>query len=147
MEELKGALFDYLVKDDELLTLLAENPPWNDPDNQSKLDVVNSIIPASNGPMQKTPYITIRSGVINQNGVNLLDVFFLIRCYNSLDKTYYDIDRVMSRLKALLDKNCLTYGSNGLANVQTLYESTSQEMTDQGWNQNYREQQYKFMVI
>lgn len=146
MEKYRKPLIDYLLADTELMALLPANKPWFKKQTGTA-DKQWSVIPVQGGPLDNTPYLTIRFDVESRRGYNLIDTFFLIRCYNGMDKTYYDIDKIMSRLKALLHRHVFTFEDAGVVNVETLYELTSGELEDEGWQQRYREQQYRLMNI
>ena len=90
-----------LKADATLVAMLSQNPAYYKPD--SSLSNANSIVPMEFiGELKNHPTIGIRAGVTQKIGVNLIDAFIHIRCYNNMDKAYVDINKVLSRVEALL---------------------------------------------
>lgn len=144
MKDVREKLAETLQADATLVSMLAENESWvHGDDSVSK---VNSIIPSDKAPLANTPYITIHALTDTQVGTNLVDAFYVVRCYNSSDKSFVEIDDILSRVKALLHRHRFNYGA-GKASIDTYYETTGAELQDQAFKQNFRGSQYRVLYL
>jgi hypothetical protein len=145
-KEVYEAVCDKLLASPELVGKLAKSRPISN--SKGALDRRNSIVPMSKIMDQTagrpTPLLGVRSGNMTKAGFHSFDVFIFIRCYNSLDKTYVEINEVMSLVASLLDKQNLTMESAVLADM-TL-EQIGDEEYDEGYKLNYREGLFKLTI-
>lgn len=143
--QIREAVMTYLRSDSAVLALLGANPPWDD----------QNVAPASRysialrdkTPLDVCPYVSIAMEADNLVGYNLRDVFLLVRCYNSIDKTFVDIEKVLSRVKVLLHRHRFDLDDADSVSIDTLYESTTGEARDEAYNQNFREARYRLSVL
>lgn len=142
--ELRQAIYELLVEDDTLMDMLAANNAWWLAKSEKKKEY--SVVPASKGDkLTATPFLTVQNLVDSQVGTNLKNAFFVVRCYNATDKTYVEIDDVLRRVHTLLHRH--TFQLDGLASVNTVYETTGAELEDQAYGLNFRESQYRVEYI
>jgi hypothetical protein len=147
MEQARKQVVDYLLQDVTLLNMLAKNRKWWQPQSND-LENRNSIVPLLDQKMDYCPYLMVRYVAEHRQGYHLDNAFLAIRCYTSLDKSYYEIDMILSRVKLLLHRHTFTFDAgSGQVNTDTFYEMTGAELVDQGFQQRFREQQYKLQNI
>lgn len=146
MHERRKLLLQRLQEDEALLNMLASNKAfWNQNLESEKR---YSIIPADKIYKNiKTPFLTVQ--VTNEVlvGDKLSDVFVSIRCYNGSDKTFVNIDAVLSRVKELLHNKRFTSYDDNTVSINTIYESTGAELSDQAYDLNFRESQYRIQYL
>lgn len=109
-----------------------------------------SVMPADGlsrvtAPKRKKPLITVQMGPNNQRGHKFVEDFVYIRCYNSGDKSYITIDDVLSRVKVLLHRHRFEFA--GSTSIETLYESTGAELTDEAYGLKFRESRYRLTRV
>jgi len=133
-----------LKADSVLVDMLAKNPPYYAPTkSQAK---VNSIIPMEfMENIKNAPAIGLKAGVNQRVGVNLRDAIILIRCYNNMDKTYVDINKVLSRIEFLLHRKL--FSLTGMVHIATDFQSLSLESVDDAYQLRFREASFKLQII
>lgn len=143
MNDIKAEVRDILLQDAVLLEKLAvNNNPWNKDAVATKK---NSIVDHLNVDEMVPVFVTIRSDVIALAGqTHLTNAFLLVRCYNERDKSFYTINEVLSRVQKLL--NGKRFPVAGYATVETVWETTSAELPDDGLGLNYREAQFRIQL-
>lgn len=146
MNDQRKQFIEALQNDAKLLKLLATNNAfWNDGLPASKKF---SIIPVDKANSKvKTPFVTVQVSNENLISTKLTDAFIYVRCYNSEDKTFVDIDKVLSRVKAILHSNRFKQYADNAVSIDTVYESTGPESSDQAYALNYRESRYRLLYI
>lgn len=146
MNDQRKQFIELLQKDSKLLKMLATNKAfWNEGLDPSKKF---SIVPVDKGSdRMNTPFISVQVSADNLLGNNLSDVFIYVRCYNRTDKTFVDIDKVLSRVKVLLQSHRFDQYADNAVSIDTVYESTGPDSTDQGYNLNYRESRYRVLYL
>lgn len=146
MHPQRKAILELFQNDEELLRLLASNKAfWN-----SNLDAENrySILPVDKiYAGMKTPFLTVQIGGENLLETKLTNAFVYIRCYNETDKTFIKIDDVLSRVKALLHSHQFAQYADNAVTIDTVYESTGAELTDQAFGLNFRESKYQLLYL
>lgn len=146
MHEQRKAILELLQNDEELLKLLASNKAfWNE---NLEEEARYSILPVDKiYDGIKTPFLTVQLGGENQVGTTLLDAFAYIRCYNEEDKTFVNIDAVLSRVKVLLHKHRFAQYADNAVSIDTVYETTGPEARDEAYRLNYRESRYRLTYL
>jgi hypothetical protein len=138
------AIYDRLKGESTLTGILASNAPFYDKDG-SKL-TENSIIPAMLARLDTSPpFITIQEGTETRVGEKLTDEVFFIRCYNSREKSFVEIDTILQKIKELLDDYDFTFDNS--VNVRCRYEVTLPGLTDEELNLHFREQRYRIFKL
>lgn len=142
--QLKDQVRELILEDSEIVALLGANhDPYNKTGAPSHEHSVIDYINAS--PEVVAPFITIRAGEsVFAGPTTLTNAFILLRCYNEKDKTFYTINEVMSRVRKLLNGHIFTL--EGYANVETVWETTSAELPDEGLDLRYREIQFRVQL-
>jgi hypothetical protein len=143
MDDKRQKLAEYLQSDSTLMSMLGENRPWNN--SKGNKSSQNSVIPSGKGPLSNMPYLSINYAADALQEQRLTNAFFTIRCYNSTDKTYVEIDRVLSRVKVLLHRHRFNFADE--VSIDTVYETTGSELQDQGYGQNFRQSQYRLSYL
>lgn len=146
MKSGKKALYDVLVGDTILLNMLGLNTPFHNP--KGDVSTANSIIPDGKATTNTiTPFVTIRGGPrvkIDPLG-KIFDEFFYIRCYNDIDKSYYDIDTIIDRIEYLLDGATIVIDST--STITCTLENVDMEREDEAFNMNYKEARFRLRII
>lgn len=146
MHDQRKELMAILQNDELLVTMLANNKAFWNPNLASKKRY--SILPVDKVYEGiKTPFVTVQISNENKVGTKLLDVFFFVRCYNGIDKTFVTIDDVLSRIKVVLDNHRFSQYADNAVNINTVYEGTGAELIDQTFNLNFRESQYRVSYL
>lgn len=144
--EIFAGIANKLKGSSELVAKLAESTPVNNP-NGTKARA-NSIVPmtkvADETSSRPVPLIGIRCGNMTRAGYQTYEVFVFIRCYNSLDKAFVEINEIMSLVNKLLDRQNISLKSAVIADM-TL-EQIGGEEYDEGYKLNYREGQFRLVV-
>ena len=146
MNEAKNAIRKILQDDDYLCGdegILAVNR--NPEDSDATPDRKFAIVDFKHLENMKPPFITIKADDETNIGRGpglVLDAFIQVRCYNTRDKTFFDINGVLSRVRALLHETRLDLG-DGNASVETRFELTRPELPEEQINLNFRESQYR----
>lgn len=146
MNGLKLGIYELLAADTLLCDpesgLLALNANPDSPSEEESR--ANSIVELRHIDKVKPPFISIALDEDRRTGLVQTDAFVLVRCYNNRDKSFYTINKVLSRVRKLLDGQRLReIEGEGYASVEILYESTRPELPDEGVNLNFRESQYR----
>lgn len=146
MKEQRQVVFQRLQEDSVLLNMLADNRPFWNQDAEPR--AMYSIIPADKiYDGIKTPFVTVQMSNDDLTGVNVSDAIFYIRCYNDSDKTFISIDDVLSRVKALLHNHLFKDFADEQVVTDTIYEGTLAELTDEAYDLNFRESQYRIRYL
>jgi hypothetical protein len=144
MEFSSNPIYVKLIADSALMAMLADNVPFANPKGVAAKK--NSIYPAGQARSSSNrPFITIQGGVANQLGRRYSDETFYIRVYNDVDKSYVAINQIASRVKELLHLQDLDLGD--MQHVETIYESSLAEATDQALELNFRELHFRTGMI
>lgn len=143
MNDIKTAAWAILKADPEILDKLAENNNPYDPEAATSKE--NAIVDYLQGGKMVAPFITLRGDAETLVGrTHLTNAFLLVRCYNEKDKSFYTINELASRVKRLLDGKRLAL--EGTPNVETVWETTSAELPDEGYDMNYRELTFRIQL-
>lgn len=141
--DFKTAAWQLLKADVDLVQQLAENNNPYDP--LATTSKVESIVDYLQGGKMVAPFITLRADNETLVGrTHLTNAFLLVRCYNEKDKSFYTINELVSRVKHLLDGQRFTL--EGTPNVETVWETTSAELPDDGYDLNYRELTFRIQL-
>lgn len=133
-----------LREDEQLLTLLAKNKPYFPSDAEEAK--VWSIRPVETGNGElNTPFITIQEGTEVRLGQQLKRQEALIRVYHSVTKTYVDINKVLDRVRELLDNVDLE--TQDRVFVQIRFNGRLAGLEDQAWNLKFKEENYGILVL
>ena len=144
MKEQREQIAELLQNDPTLLDMLPVNRPWFDGSQAAAKKW--SILPMDKISLEMTkPFIGLAAGSENLIGTHLLEDFFYVRCYNANDKTYVDIDRILSRVKVLLHGHRFNFVDT--VSIDTLYETTGPELTDQAYDLRFRESRYRLLIV
>jgi len=130
--------------DATLVALLATNRPYYKP--KGSLSKENSIVPSEFIPeLKNSPVIAIKAGVMTKTSVNLYDAIILIRCYNSMDKAYVDINKVLSRIETTIQGKM--FSLTGMVNIATELETIGEESVDDAYQLRFRELSVRLQLI
>lgn len=145
MQAEKNAIYQLLKADSTLVNMLGANLPYWEPGNGSAAKN-NSIIPAGAADANTvTPFITIQGGGEVQIGTKFFAETMYIRVYDAQPKFFVNIDKVMERIKSVLDRANLTLSPNRLVEIR--YESALTELTDESLNLNFREAVFRLSLL
>lgn len=147
MREQREGIILLLQGDTTLTTMLPPQPNWakgGNPQRKWSIMPLDGLTTETSKNRLK-PLITVQMGNEIRTGYNLLEDFVFIRCYNANDKAYITIDDVLSRVKVLLHRHRFNFA--GSTSIETLYESTSPEFTDEAFGLKFRESQYRLLRI
>lgn len=143
MNTIKTAAWEILKADTTILETVAENNNPYDPESPASKE--NAITDYLQGGKMVAPFITLRGDAETLVGrTHLTNAFLLVRCYNEKDKSFYTINELASRVKQLLDGQRFTL--EGTPNVETVWETTSAELPDDGYDMNYRELTFRIQL-
>ena len=145
--EITKAIANHLKQDADLTDMLAESTPiTNANGTPSKL---NSIVPmskvADETSSRPCPLIGIRSGDLQRAGYHTYDVFVYIRCYNNVDKAYFEINEILSFVNKLLDRQFIPIPT--VATAEMVLQSMTGEEYDEGFKLNYRECAFRLQIM
>lgn len=141
--QIRSALATRLVADNALVGLLAENRPWND--KNGPLDRRHSIVPMSEIERMIPLYVGILQGPAVLQSFASYETFTYMRVYNTLDKTYYDIDRVIAELSRVLHHARLDMPNTSF--IQVELEEVGIDSIDDALRQRYREARFRIVVL
>lgn len=146
MEEITAALYNRLVANEPLVAKLAESRPVSNPDGpllrQNSIVPMSKIVAETN--TRPVPLIGMRFGNMVRAGNHTFDVFVFIRCYNSLDKAFVEINEILSLVNNSLDHQYIVIPSAVQAQME-LVQMTGEEY-DEGYRLNYREGQFRLTI-
>lgn|SRR3990172_6784310 len=138
------AIYNLLVADNTLVNKLASNAPFYSPDGVSAK--ANSIIPADIANRKlNVPILIIQEGQELKLGTTLASETVYIRCYNDVEKSYFDINSVLDRVRVLLDDAQLSLSDK--VSVQVVWEATLQGIVDESLNLKFKESRYRVLVL
>lgn len=141
--EIRNAIFDVLVADTGILDLLSpDNVNWSQPEADGTKSPVNSIMPMGNYdyPKMAMPILTIQVGDSIGIDYHLVETVVYIRCYNSSQKSYYDISTILNKVKQDLHRKHLNLSESRF--VELIWQMTSMEAFDEGYKLPYRESRF-----
>lgn len=141
--EIRQAIFNTLEEDTELLELLSpDNTNWSQPEGQGTKDPKNSIMPMGNYdyPKMAMPIITVQVGDSMLIDYHLVETVVYIRCYNSSQKSYFDISTILDKVKNDLHRKQLALSNSRF--VELIWQMTSMEAYDEGYKLPYRESRF-----
>lgn len=144
MNDIKDQAYQLLAADPELVELLAVNEHPFDPDT-IEASKQNSITDYLQAGKMTAPFITLRGDDISLVGrTHLTNAFLLVRCYNEKDKSFYTINKALSRVQRIL--NGQRFPVEGYSTVEVVWETTRAELQDDGLDMNFREQQFRIQL-
>lgn len=133
-----------LREDTTLLAMLANNKPYF-PSDQPEAKIW-SVRPVETGSGElNTPFITIQEGTEIRLGQQLKRQEAIIRVYHSVTKTYVDINKILDRVRELLDNVDLE--TQDRVFVQIRCDGRLAGLEDQAWNLKYKEENYGILVL
>jgi len=133
-----------LREDEVLLDMLASNKPYF-PSEQPEAKIW-SVRPVETGNGElNTPFVTIQEGSQIRLGQQLKRQEALIRVYHSVTKTYVDINKILDRVRELLDNVDLETEESVI--VQIRCDGRLAGLEDQAWNLKYKEENYGILVL
>lgn len=133
-----------LRQDEVLLAMLAKNKPYFPSDAEEAK--VWSVRPVDTGSGElNTPFITIQEGTEVRLGQQLKRQEALIRVYHSVTKTYVDINKVLDRVRELLDNVQLETDDRVFVEIRCNGRLAGLE--DQAWNLKFKEENYGILVL
>jgi hypothetical protein len=146
MNDQRAQFIELLQSDNQLLRMLGTNKAfWNE---DLPAEARYSILPVDKVTNGMNPcLLTIQVSNENLIGTKLTDAFIYVRCYNSTDKTFVNIDKVLSRVKALLHNHRFRQYADNAVSIDTVYESTGSELRDEAYGLNYRESRYRLLYL
>jgi len=146
LPDIFAALYNTLVANTDLVSLLAESKPVNNPNGS--LAKANSIVPMSKivdeTQTRPVPLVGIRAGNQVRTGNHTFDVFVFIRCYTGTDKAFVENNAIVSQISKTLDRQYVTVASAVVAEMRL--EQVSGEDYDEGYRLNYREMTFRLSV-
>jgi len=144
MNKTVEAIYDILAADDTLVSLLALNPPFYNPNGDEAR--VNSIIPADIVENSMTaPFLVIQEGSELKIGSKLESQSLFFRCYNDRQKSYITIDEILNRIKAMLDNLEITVENKVV--VKLGWEATMPGLLDESLGMKFKESRYRLLVL
>ena len=141
--EIRKAIFDTLAQDESLLALLSpDNVNWSQPETDGEKSAVNSIMPMGNYdyPTMAMPILTIQVGDSSLVDYHLIETVVYIRCYNSSQKSYVDITKILDKVNADLHRKPINLTESRF--VELIWQMTSIEAFDEGYKLPYRESRF-----
>lgn len=140
------AIYDTLIADSTLMGFLALNKPYYKPNDTTAPTKANSVLPfAIIERKLDCPFMTIGEGQNLRIGEFLESETIYIRCYNDMGKTFVDINKVLDRVKSLLDKSSLTIEDR--TKVKIVFESTLDGLVDEAIGLKFKESRYRILVL
>lgn len=140
--EIREAIYQTLTADWTLMEMVSqENVPWNSPESSYKSSD-NSIVPmmAYDYSKMSMPIITIQIGDTVRNGFAYMETTIYIRCYNSSQKSHYDISAILDRVRVLLHRVPLQISKSRF--VELTWQTTSADSEDEAYGLPYREARF-----
>jgi hypothetical protein len=138
------AIYNLLVADTTLVNMLASNKPYYNTSGVSSKS--NSIIPADVADRKlNVPIVIIQEGNELSIGTNLVSETIYIRCYNDVDKSYFDINRVLDRVRTLLHDAQLNISDKVAVRVE--WEATLGGLVDESLNLKFKESRFRVLVL
>lgn len=141
--EIRNAIFEVLKADAGLLALLSpDNVNWSDPEANGTKAPENSIMPMGNYdyPKMEMPLLTIQVGDSMGVDYHLVETVVYIRCYNSSQKSYFDISKILDKVKNDLHRKQFALTESRF--VELIWQMTSMEAYDEGYKLPYRESRF-----
>ena len=141
--EIRNAIFTELKNDAELLGLLSpDNVNWSQPEANGTKSPINSIMPMGNYdyPKMAMPLLTVQVGDSQGVDYHLVETVIYIRCYNSSQKSYFDISKILDRVKKDLHRKHIGLSESRF--VELIWQMTSMESFDEGYKLPYRESRF-----
>lgn len=103
---------------------------------------MNSIMPMGNYdyPKMQMPLVTIQIGDSMLLDYHLVETVIYIRCYNSSQKSYVDISKILDKVEKDLHRKVLDLEESRF--VELIWQMTSMEAFDEGYKLPYRESRF-----
>lgn len=140
--EIREAIYQTLTADPTVMDMVSqENVPWNEPEGGEKAPD-NSIVPmmAYDYSKMSMPIITIQIGDTVRNGFAYMETTIYIRCYNSSQKSHYDISAILDRVRVLLHRTRIDLSKSRC--VELTWQTTSADSEDEAYGLPYREARF-----
>ena len=132
-----SAIYNILKEDQTLLSMLGNNAHFSD--SRSPQTKINSIIPSSQIRKDfNTPFLSIQEGSEMFFGYAVKRQTFFIRCYNSKQKTFVEINEILDQVRELLDRTPLAISDR--VNVECRSEGRLPALEDEPFALNYKEE-------
>lgn len=141
--EVRAAITEKLLANTNLLAMLAENAPWNEPGGAAAK--TNSIVPMSEIEKMMPIYVGIMAGPVVKNERVSFNSFIYMRVYNTLDRDYIGIEQAAALIAGTLDRAGLVMPHTVAAQVDL--EQILGEAVDDVLNQKYRELQFRLVLL
>lgn len=141
--EIRQLVSNILMADNDLLNMLSpDNVNWSKPEANAKKNRKNSIMPMANYdyPKMAMPIITIQVGDSMLVDYHLVETVIYIRCYNSSQKSYYDISKILDRVVKNLHRK--QFALNQSRFVELIWQMTSMEAFDEAYKLPFREARF-----
>nr|DAV53564.1 MAG TPA: Protein of unknown function (DUF3168) [Caudoviricetes sp.] len=144
--EIRQAVYRAIVSDKKLMSLLADNANWAQPEGTKK-SKTNSVMPVDKFDYNKCemPIVTIQLGGAVRADYHLVEDILYIRCYNNSQKSYVEITKILSIIVKKLHRTELKLADNRL--VECVWTSTSAESIDEAYHLPYREATFTIAVV
>lgn len=141
--EVRAAVTTKLLESSALLSLLAPNPPWNDPDGEPS--PANSIVPMDEIDKMTPPYVGIMAGPMTRNAYASFNGFMYIRVYAAMTSDFIAIEKAGFQVAKALDLARLPMANTVACQVD--FETIQPERVDDAVSQKYRELQFKLVIL
>src|SRR4051812_5027562 len=141
--EVRAAVTQKLLDTPDLVAMLAENAPWNEPDGEPAQS--NSIVPMDEIEKMNPMYIGIMAGPLVKNVRVSFNSFIYMRVYNDINRDYISIEQAAALIAGTLDRARLVMANTVAAQVDL--EQILGEATDDALNQKYRELQFRLVLL
>jgi hypothetical protein len=144
MKGTNSAIYSILTNDETLMSKLAENPHFTALKGSTSRE--NSVIPSYQIRKDlNTPFLSVQEGSELFFGREVKEQTFFIRCYNSKQKTFVEINEILDLVRDLLDKKILVLDDR--VSVQCRSEGRLPALEDQPFDLNYKEERYSVVVL
>lgn len=144
MKATSKAIYNILVNDNTLLSMLATNAPfYQTGGTKSK---VNSIVPADIVERAlETPFLVIQEGSEIRLEEFLKSETVFVRCYNDRVKSYIDINTILDKVQSLLHDAQISIDDRVLVRCQ--WETTLPGLLDESIGLKFKESRYRLLVL
>jgi len=144
MRKTSEAIYNILVADNSLISMLASNAPFYNPSGTKTRS--NSIIPADIVERAlDTPFLVIQEGSESMLDEHLRSETIFIRCYNDRVKSYIDINKILDRVQTLLHEAQFSIDDRTLVRCQ--WETTLPGLLDESIGLKFKESRYRLLVL
>lgn len=144
MLKISEALYEALKENSDLLNMLAENTPFYDSSGEASTE--NSIVPADivETPID-CPFLVIQEGNETRIGYILTNDTIFIRCYNSRDKSYVEINQILDEVKKTLHRSEIALDAKVRVSIE--WETTLPGLVDEPLGLKFKESRYSILVL